>query len=210
MVGHSGCCFGFCARAMVFAVMVAAHGKISRQAEDATYRAYRILTHGIFVMLVVFFLAGERIINRVRLARLVALVCVCQRLHFTPTNSCHVILPLRRMPTSAMAKHAHRKAVRMKQNFRKARVCCELCGLISATEDAPVQRNTSGKASRTARRTAKLVRLAIPCLNRQSTWTFIAPIALRPESYRGWCLKSFRWRRESQTKFRYSDQMGPL
>lgn len=52
--------------AMVFAVMVAAHGKISRQAEDATYRAYRILTHGIFVMLVVFFLAGERIIWRRR------------------------------------------------------------------------------------------------------------------------------------------------
>jgi hypothetical protein len=46
---------------MVFAVMETAHGKISRQAEDATYRAYRILTHGIFVMLVLFFLAGERI-----------------------------------------------------------------------------------------------------------------------------------------------------
>src|SRR4030095_13059103 len=52
----------FVLAAMVFAVTVAAHGKISRQAEDATYRAYRILTHGIFVMLVVFFLAGERII----------------------------------------------------------------------------------------------------------------------------------------------------
>jgi len=51
----------FVLAAMVFAVMVAAHGKISRQAEDATYRAYRILTHGIFVMLVLFFLAGERI-----------------------------------------------------------------------------------------------------------------------------------------------------
>jgi hypothetical protein len=51
----------FVLAAMVFAVMVAAHGKISRQAEDATYRAYRILTHGIFAMLVVFFLAGERV-----------------------------------------------------------------------------------------------------------------------------------------------------
>ncbi|PYT63901.1 MAG: hypothetical protein DMG42_35620 [Acidobacteria bacterium] len=51
----------FVLAAMVFLVMVAAHGKISRQADDATYRAYRILTHGIFVMLVVFFLAGERI-----------------------------------------------------------------------------------------------------------------------------------------------------
>ena len=46
---------------MVFAVMVAANGKINRHAEEATYRAYRVLTHGIFVMLVVFFLAGERI-----------------------------------------------------------------------------------------------------------------------------------------------------
>ena len=51
----------FVLAAMVFAVMVAAHGKISREADDATYRAYRVLTHGIFVILVVFFLAGERI-----------------------------------------------------------------------------------------------------------------------------------------------------
>lgn len=51
----------FVLAAMVFAVMVAAHGKITSQANDATYRAYRILTHGIFVMLVVFFLAGDRI-----------------------------------------------------------------------------------------------------------------------------------------------------
>jgi hypothetical protein len=51
----------FVLAAMVFAVMVAAQGKGSRQADDATYRAYRILIHGIFVMLVVFFLAGERI-----------------------------------------------------------------------------------------------------------------------------------------------------
>ena len=51
----------FVLAAMVFTVMVAAHGKVSRQADDATYHAYRILTHGIFVMLVVFFLAGERI-----------------------------------------------------------------------------------------------------------------------------------------------------
>jgi surface polysaccharide O-acyltransferase-like enzyme len=51
----------FVLAAMVLAVMVAANGKINRQAEDATYRAYRVLSHGIFVMLVVFFLAGERI-----------------------------------------------------------------------------------------------------------------------------------------------------
>src|SRR5215813_15166418 len=51
----------FVLAAMVFAMMVAAHGKISKQADDATYRAYGILIHGIFVILVVFFLAGERI-----------------------------------------------------------------------------------------------------------------------------------------------------
>jgi len=47
--------------AMVLAIVAAAHGKISKQANEATYRAYRVLIHGIFVMLVVFFLAGERI-----------------------------------------------------------------------------------------------------------------------------------------------------
>jgi hypothetical protein len=51
----------FVLAAMVFAVMVVAHGKISRQADDATYRAHRILSHGILVMLAVFFLAEERI-----------------------------------------------------------------------------------------------------------------------------------------------------
>lgn len=51
----------FVLAAMVFAVMVTANGKINKQAEDATYRAYRILSHGILAMLVVFFLAGERI-----------------------------------------------------------------------------------------------------------------------------------------------------
>jgi hypothetical protein len=60
--GTADVVLAFVLAAMVFAVMVAAHGKISRQAENAMYRAYRILTHGIFVMLVVFFLAGERII----------------------------------------------------------------------------------------------------------------------------------------------------
>ena len=51
----------FVLAAMVFAVMVTAHGKISREADDATYRAYRILSHGIFVILAVFFLVGDRI-----------------------------------------------------------------------------------------------------------------------------------------------------
>jgi hypothetical protein len=61
MVGHSGCCFGFCARGAGFRGDGGGSRQISRQAEDATYRAYRILSHGILVMLVVFFLPGERI-----------------------------------------------------------------------------------------------------------------------------------------------------
>jgi hypothetical protein len=47
---------------LVFVVMALAQGKVTKQAEDASYRAYRILTHGIFVMLVVFFLAGDRVV----------------------------------------------------------------------------------------------------------------------------------------------------
>ena len=81
----------FVLAAMVFAVMVAAHGKISKQADDDTYSAYRILIHGIFVILVVFFLAGtdnlDQLSNRVRLARLAALVCLAFVVH-RGENSC--------------------------------------------------------------------------------------------------------------------------
>lgn len=34
---------------------------IPKQIEDASYRAYRVLTHGILAMLVLFFLLGDRI-----------------------------------------------------------------------------------------------------------------------------------------------------
>jgi hypothetical protein len=47
---------------LAFGVMVVAQGKVDRQAVDASYRAYRILNHGIFVMLMVFFLFGDRIV----------------------------------------------------------------------------------------------------------------------------------------------------
>jgi len=47
---------------LVFAVMALAQGRVNRHAVEASYRAYRVLTHGIFVMLVVFFLAGDRVI----------------------------------------------------------------------------------------------------------------------------------------------------
>ena len=35
--------------------------EVSKEAEAASYRAYRLLTHGILVVLVIFFLAGDRI-----------------------------------------------------------------------------------------------------------------------------------------------------
>ncbi len=46
---------------LAFAVMALAANKVTKQAEEVSYRAYRILTHGILVMIVVFFLFGDRI-----------------------------------------------------------------------------------------------------------------------------------------------------
>jgi len=48
--------------ALVLVVMAIAQGRVNRQGEEASYRAYRILIHSIITMLVVFFLAGDRII----------------------------------------------------------------------------------------------------------------------------------------------------
>ncbi len=45
-----------------FALIAITQGKVSRQAADASYRTYRMLTHGILVMILVFFLFGERIV----------------------------------------------------------------------------------------------------------------------------------------------------
>ena len=47
---------------IVIVLMALAKGKVDQQAADSTYRAYRFLIHGIFAMLVVFFLAGDRIV----------------------------------------------------------------------------------------------------------------------------------------------------
>lgn len=59
---------GFLRWAVAFVLAVLAlvilsltQGKVNKQAEEATYRAYRILIHGIFVILVVFVLFGNRI-----------------------------------------------------------------------------------------------------------------------------------------------------
>jgi hypothetical protein len=46
---------------LAIAILAFASGKVDKQAEDASYRAYRILIHGIFAVLVVFVLFGDRI-----------------------------------------------------------------------------------------------------------------------------------------------------
>ena len=52
----------FVLASLAFALLVLVRDGVSKRAEEASYRAYRILTHGIFAMLVVFFLSGDRII----------------------------------------------------------------------------------------------------------------------------------------------------
>jgi len=47
---------------LAIAVFALTQGKVNKQAEDASYRAYRVLTHGILAMSVVVILFGDRII----------------------------------------------------------------------------------------------------------------------------------------------------
>lgn len=47
---------------LAFAIITLAGGNVDKQAEKRSYRAYRILTHGILAMLVVFFVFGDRIV----------------------------------------------------------------------------------------------------------------------------------------------------
>jgi hypothetical protein len=47
---------------LAFAVLIRASGKIDQRAETASYRAYRVLTHGILVVLAAFVLLGDRIV----------------------------------------------------------------------------------------------------------------------------------------------------
>ena len=46
---------------MAFVIMALARGRITKPVEDATYRAYRVLIHGIFALLLVFLLFGDQI-----------------------------------------------------------------------------------------------------------------------------------------------------
>ena len=46
---------------LVFLIQGLARHHVDQQVDEVTYRAYRILLHGIFLMLVIFFVAGDRI-----------------------------------------------------------------------------------------------------------------------------------------------------
>lgn len=46
---------------LALAVLALGTARITKQDEDATYRAYRILIHGIFLLMVVFVFFGDRI-----------------------------------------------------------------------------------------------------------------------------------------------------
>ena len=46
---------------MAMVLWVRTQGKVTREAEDAAYRAYRVLIHAIIVLLLVFFLFGNQI-----------------------------------------------------------------------------------------------------------------------------------------------------
>jgi hypothetical protein len=48
--------------ALAFSVIALGHGKVTPQVEQRSYRAYRILIHGIITLLAVFALFGDRII----------------------------------------------------------------------------------------------------------------------------------------------------
>ena len=47
---------------LAFAVIGLTRGQVDKQAEDASFRAYRVLIHGIFALLVVFVLFGDSIV----------------------------------------------------------------------------------------------------------------------------------------------------
>ena len=52
----------FVLAALAFAVIGLTQSQVTKQAEEASYRAYRVLIHGVIVMLAVFVLLGDRIV----------------------------------------------------------------------------------------------------------------------------------------------------
>jgi len=59
--GYADVLIAFVLATMAIVLSARVGRSITEDAETATYRAYRLLTHGILVLLVVFFLAGDRI-----------------------------------------------------------------------------------------------------------------------------------------------------
>jgi len=47
---------------LTLVIVALAEGRVGRDAQDASYRVYRALSHGILVLIVVFFLFGDRIV----------------------------------------------------------------------------------------------------------------------------------------------------
>ena len=47
---------------LAIAILARASGRVDKQAEDSSYRAYRVLIHAIFVMMVVWVLFGDQIV----------------------------------------------------------------------------------------------------------------------------------------------------
>jgi hypothetical protein len=52
----------FILAALAIALIALAQRHVARKAHDATYRAYRILIHGLMVLMIVFLLFGDRIV----------------------------------------------------------------------------------------------------------------------------------------------------
>jgi hypothetical protein len=46
---------------MAIVILAIANGRVNKQAEDSSYRAYQVLTHGILAIIVIFFLFGDRV-----------------------------------------------------------------------------------------------------------------------------------------------------
>jgi hypothetical protein len=61
VVGVTDGVLAFVLVVMTMTLWVRTQGKVTKDAEDAAYRAYRVLNHAIIVLLLVFFLFGNRI-----------------------------------------------------------------------------------------------------------------------------------------------------
>jgi hypothetical protein len=59
--GRLDVAFAFVLAVLIIVILVIADGRVDKQAEDWSYRAYRILIHGILAINVVFFLWGNRV-----------------------------------------------------------------------------------------------------------------------------------------------------